>query len=71
MKTTSHLSSINTISYWFSRTPQNIRKTYKVKNPQAYRVIDIGSYVLENNISEQELEIVVESILKLRGANGK
>ncbi len=66
-----NLSDIDIISKWFGGLPQNIRKTYKVKKPQSYRVIDMGSYLLENNIDEQELEMAVEYILKIRGINGK
>lgn len=71
MKQESNLSNINIISKWFGGSPQNIRKTYQVKKPISYDVIDIGSYVLENNITKGELRIAVDAIIALRKLNGK
>jgi len=64
MQKTVNISTSEIISEWFGGTPQNIRKTYEKNKPSSYRVLDIGSYVLEHGISEQELVVAIDNYLK-------
>lgn len=71
MKKQSHISNPTIISEWFGSTPKNIQRTYLVNKPDAYRVLDIGAYVLENGICEGELIILIENHIRMKDFNEK
>lgn len=60
------LTSLSTISKWFGGTQQNIHKTYFIKKPVSFRVICIGSYVLESGLTEIEIKEIVEAQVRIK-----
>ena len=60
------LSSLSTISKWFGGSPQNIHKTYFIKKPTSFKVLSIGSYILESGLSDVEIQLIVEAQIKIK-----
>jgi len=55
-----NLSTPKVIAKWFHTSSNNIRQTYKVKKPYIYQAQCISAFVLENNITAKELQLLIE-----------
>jgi len=71
MKSTKSLTTTKIIAKSFGSTPRNIHKTYKAKKPNSFRVLEVGSYMMEHNVTNEEIEAAVDFILKMREIYGK
>ena len=67
----SDLSNPTIVAKWFNTTPNNVRKTYMHNKPSIYEAQCISAYILESNITPEELEYAKKNLELKRKLCGK